>query len=84
MAQTRALGLNWPLQQGWIGRLVGREIPDEAKAAFENARATFRPKTIKRLQHQRQPIYCPHCGGDLSEAPDPHAHDRPCWSRPEK
>jgi hypothetical protein len=33
--QIEALGLEYPARKGWIGKLVGTEIAELAKAAFE-------------------------------------------------
>ncbi len=80
MAQTKALGLAWPLERGWLDEIAGREISDEAKAAFESANATFRPKTVRLLKKHGQPVFCPHCGANIHEAPDLNTV-RPCWSK---
>jgi hypothetical protein len=84
MAQTKAIGLDWPLRHGWMDRIAGTQISDEAKAAFESATSTFRPKTIRLMKLHEQAVFCPHCGGDISETPVSTQEaelERPCWSR---
>ena len=36
--QLDAVGVAWPPREGWIGRLVGKEITDEQRERFERRR----------------------------------------------
>lgn len=46
--QIEALGLKWPMKEGWIARLVGKELSDEKARQFE-AGVSIRAKAAKRL-----------------------------------
>ena len=60
-AQLVQLGESWPPRHGWIERAVGKQISDEAYAAFEFlagktlSRSERRDMRKKHGRHVRQP-----------------------------
>ena len=49
--QIEALGLSWPTEKGWIERLIGTEISETQRLAFEDGKgvkAKRAPKTIEQ------------------------------------
>ena len=53
--QVLALGLTWPLEQGWMESVIGREISDENARTFMEKKNWLAPATKKKyrkLYHQ--------------------------------
>lgn len=46
--QVALLGLKWPLEQGWINRVVGCEISDDDAAKFIALKGKIAKSTQKR------------------------------------
>lgn len=59
-AQAHALGIKYPFKAGWIRRIVGTYVDEEALEAFAAAKGKLSPATIKmrsrqQAREQRQP-----------------------------
>jgi hypothetical protein len=46
--QIEALGLKWPLKQGWQTRIIGKEISSESAERFINGKSVFKGKSRNR------------------------------------
>lgn len=54
--QLKALGVRWPPKKGWKDRLVGKEISEAQKTAYEVARAkrAFRSSSVGEIYDESQ------------------------------
>jgi len=52
LKQAKALGVSWPLPHRWIDTMIGKEITEEQKTAFEAGRFQFAASTLEdRTKH---------------------------------
>lgn len=48
-AQLAVLGISWPPKTGWLNALIGKSVPSETFAAFQNAGDAKRTKNLRKL-----------------------------------